>query len=69
MKTIKSLLKALVVIEKQPLSFLSGYKKLTEEEERMIGFLTAEIANAIHTDEFQALLIKFKAKPQTTPSN
>ena len=61
-KTIKGLIKCLKDINNQPLSFLSGYEKLTEDEEYLLGSMMADIGNNLGEDAFVELMKKFKVK-------
>ena len=62
MRTIKAFLKTLVAVRDQPITHLKGGDKLTDDEFRILGNVTADIANAMGEDEFQEMLKKYKVK-------
>lgn len=55
-------MKALIIARDQPLTHLKGYEKLTEDEQRHLGYLTAGIANDMGEPVVQGLLEKLKLK-------
>lgn len=58
--TIKAFLKMAMILRDVPLSSLKGYEKLTDDEEKALGFLTAGIANDMSEQEIADLIEKLK---------
>lgn len=59
-KTLKSFLKIAIVLRDIPLNDLKGFEKLSEKEQRALGYLVADIANDMSETELSDLLKKFK---------
>ena len=55
-KTLKALIKILILIERQPLDELKGYEKLSANEQKDIGELVAGISNTLNEIDSQKYL-------------
>lgn len=58
-RTIKSFLKMALMIRDTPLSSLLGYQKLTKDESKALGGMTANVANDMSEPDFQSILNKY----------